>query len=467
LSFFRLLQRSPRISVEPSHIEHAQRAISGGTGARFTLYLTILAGASSVLIPNPVSAQVKQLSLAGITAEQASQADLFVDSIGVGTHLTYDDTAYYTAWPQVYQALKALNVRHIRDGVYSNPETSAFTTEHRILATSGIKTTYVVLWQADLTSQALVDFANHVNDLESLEAPNECDALSNCGGGGHIGINNMLSILPRITSAGKTLGVPVIGPSFVLPASYLAAGNISSLITYNNLHMYFGNLNPGSKGWGDLDKQGNAYGSFLYWLDQANLNAPNIPSFVTETGYRSFVNPTEPYAISEAIGASYFPRILLLAFAHGIKRTFIYELLDEFSSPAYGLVHSDFSPKPAYNSIKNMIAVLSDPGSTFIPGTLSYSVSGGDSSLNHLLLQKRDGTYWLILWLEKSSYGATDTPLPVAPQNIVLTLPGRPSAQQMLWLDQSGNMSWKNIAQANSNVTLTVTDQISIVKIIP
>jgi hypothetical protein len=415
-------------------------------------------------------AQIKQLSTIGISAEQASQADAFVDSIGVGTHLTYGDTAYYTAWPQVFDSLRSLNVRHIRDGFYDHSETAPFTKEHLTLASAGIKTTYVIPWGPSITAitaQSLEQFSANVNDVEAFEAPNECDIGSNCDGGGLVGMNNMLSLLPQISSAGKALGVPVIGPSFVLPISYLYAGNIASLMTYNNLHTYFGGLNPGSEGWGDYDSQGNSYGSFNFWLDQANLDAPNTQSIITETGYMSYPVPTQPYTIPESVGASYIPRTFLLAFAHGVKRTFMYELLDEFSSPGYGLLHSDFSPKPAFNSIKNLISVLSDPGPSFNPGTLSYSISGGDSSLNHLLLQKRDGSYWLVLWLEKSSFDRVAlTPIPITPQNIVLTVNGQ-SAQQLLWLDQSGNMSWKNIQQMNTQVPLTITDQVSIIKILP
>lgn len=414
------------------------------------------------------SAQAKQLTIAGISAEQASQADAFVDSIGVVTHLTYDDTAYYKAWPQVFDGLRTLGVRHIRDGFYDYSGTSPFTKEHSALASVGVKTTYVVPWETSTTEQTLEQFAANVGDVEAFEAPNECDIAANCGGGGLTGINNMMSLIPQIRSAANKLGLPLIAPSFVLPSSYLAVGNISSLVTYNNLHTYFGGMNPGSEGWGDFDSQGNSYGSFSYWLDQANLDAPNVPSVVTETGYISYPNPTRPYTIPESIGASYIPRTLLLAFAHGVKRTFIYELLDEFSSPGYGLVHGDFSPKPAYNSIRNLISVLSDPGPSFVPGSLSYSVSGADSSLNHLLLQKRDGSYWLVLWLEKSGFDrVTLTPTPVAPQNIVLTVNGGRSAQQLLWIDQTGYLSWKNIVQVNSQVSLNVTDQVSIVKILP
>src|SRR5260370_2569397 len=55
------------------------------------------------------------------TGEQALQADAFVDSVGVATHLAYDNTPYSTAWPQILTELHSLAVRHIRDGFFNWP----------------------------------------------------------------------------------------------------------------------------------------------------------------------------------------------------------------------------------------------------------------------------------------------------------------------------------------------------------
>jgi hypothetical protein len=408
------------------------------------------------------------LSAAGTRSEVALQSDAFVDSIGVGTHLTYDDTDYYKRWPQILDALRALSIRHIRDGYYDTVTRPAFTGEHHQLAASGIKTSYVVPTEISPSAEALVKFSAMVTDLEGFEAPNECDSGTNCGGGGIRGINNMLALLPQISSAAKVLNVPVIGPSFEFAESNLYAGNISSLVDYGNLHLYFGGLNPGSQGWGDFNSQGNAYGSLAFWLDASRLSVPGMPAIITETGYMSYPVATQPFTIPESVGASYIPRTYLLAFGNGIKRTYTYELLDEFSSPGYGLLHEDFTPKPAFKAIKNLVAVLSDPGTSFSPGVLSYSISGDDANVDHLLLQKRDGSFWLVLWIEKSSFDRVSLVSKlVTPQNIAVTINGPRSAQQLLWLNEQGNMSWKNIRQVNSQVQIQVTDQVSIVKILP
>src|SRR5579863_3600513 len=131
----------------------------------------------------------------------------------------------------------------------------------------------------------------------------------------------------------------------------------------------------------------------------------------------AYPTATQTGTIPESVEASYIPRTLLLSFSKGIKRTFVYELLDEFSSTGYGLLANDFSEKPAFLALKNLISTLQDPGGQFTPGSLTYGVTGNTNTVQHLLLQKRDGSYWLILWLEQSSYDATNNvATPVTPQ---------------------------------------------------
>lgn len=401
-----------------------------------------------------------------VAPEQAAQADSFVNSVGVVTHMSYTDTPYYTAWPQVLTALKSLGVRHIRDGFYNWSPSSPFIAEHQALAASGITCNYVVPWDQTTTPQILEQFASEAQDMEALEAPNECDADGNCGGGGETGIRNVLAFLPTLTAAGQQLNVPVIGPSFTQQSSYAAAGNIASDMTYNNLHVYFGGRNPGSQGWGDLDADGRAYGSFNWWLDQAALDAPGVPSEITESGYMAYPTTSTPYTLPESVEASYTPRTLLLAFQHGVKRTFLYELLDEISSPGYGLLNGDFTPKPAFTAVKNLLSVLSDQGDSFSPGTLSYSLEGGDATLNHLLLQKRDGSFWLVLWLEQSSFDpASDTAEPVSAQDVTLQLYNSNSAGHILQFDKSGNVTSTQVTGNGSTLSLAVSDQVTIVQI--
>ncbi|WP_198152258.1 hypothetical protein [Granulicella tundricola] len=55
--------------------------------------------------------------------------------------------------------------------------------------------------------------------------------------------------------------------------------------------------------------------------------------------------------------------------------------------------------------MKNLISMLGDPGGSFSPGKLDYTITGADASQSHALAE-RDGSFSLFVWLEHSSYNA-------------------------------------------------------------
>ncbi len=386
-----------------------------------------------------------------------------MNQIGVVTHLSYTDTLYYTDFPQILSALQTLGVHHIRDGYYPWPATNPIVQNHQQLASAGITTDYVIPYDPTTTPAAIEQFASEVGDVESLEAPNECDTSGACGSSP---IQDVVSFLPMIDVAAAQLNVPAVGPSFALQASYPAAGNLAALMTVNNLHIYFGGRNPGSDGWGAEDIEGNSYGSFDYWLNMAAADGPGLGAEITETGYMAYPTTSTPYTLPESVEASYIPRTLLLAFKDGFEKTFLYELIDEVSSPGYGLLRSDLSPKPAFTAVQNLIATLSDNGPGFTPGSLPYTISGGDSNLNQLLLEKSDGSFWLVLWLEESSWDPVNcVPTAVTPENIGIELSNSYHTTTDYQFDSSGNVTQFNQPMNGSGTSLTVTDQVSVVEI--
>ena len=241
---------------------------------------------------NSADASLQSKQSTNLPLVQAYQADQFVNSIGVVTHLTYTDTNYYLAWPQVLTDLENLGVRHVRDGFYDWAPGVPFFAEHQELHQAGINTDYVIPYNSNTTASQIESIAAQVGDMEDVEAPNECDVAGNCGATATESLSNMLSFLPIVDAAGSSMGVPVLGPSFAQAPAYSQVGDIASTMTYNNLHVYFGGRNPGSNGWGGPDAEGNYYGSFAFWRDQANIDAPNVPIMISETGYMSF--PGDP-----------------------------------------------------------------------------------------------------------------------------------------------------------------------------
>ena len=132
----------------------------------------------------------------------------------------------------------------------------------------------------------------------------------------------------------------------------------------------------------------------------------------------------------EDVAGVYTPRILLEHILNGDKRVYTYELVDEFDDPGktdvesnWGLMHRDWTPKPAYTAMKNLLGLLSDAGPAFTPTALPVKVTGFPGDGKYLLTQKRNGQYVLLLWRNVSIYDpATKQPQTVTPTNVTLQL---------------------------------------------
>jgi len=154
-------------------------------------------------------------------------------------------------------------------------------------------------------------------------------------------------------------------------------------------------------------------------------------------------------------------------------RTFTYEFLDLFPDPGktdmerhFGLLRSDGAPKPVFHAVKNLIAILKDPGLPHATGTLELAVGGATKNVHRTLLQKRDGTYWLVLWIEVCGYDIVKKQeIAVAPQEVVVT-PGVPLAKAVFYkpvrsAEPAGDQA------APSRLVLSVTDEPLVVQLVP
>src|SRR5262249_37883627 len=139
-------------------------------------------------------------------------------------------------------------------------------------------------------------------------------------------------------------------------------------------------------------------------LDKVRTIAGSKGSVVTETGYHTAKTWTGNHpGVSEQAMGRYVLRLFLEFFTSGISRTYLYELIDEGTNTGereqnFGLLRYDGSEKPAFTGLKNLIGLLSDPGAGFTPGKLGYALSGDTAGVRQLLLQRRDGRFYLVLW---------------------------------------------------------------------
>ena len=199
--------------------------------------------------------------------------------------------------------------------------------------------------------------------------------------------------------------VPVLNFTLTKSTSYSLVGNMTAYMDYGNFHPYPGGRNPESGIVGQINLQTPVSGS--------------KPLMATETGYHADINSTTTrsqgdWPVNDTVFATYYLRMLLENFRLGIKRTYGYEFLDEQPDPGlstqeleYGLVRDDWSLTPAYASTKNLISLLSDPGVSFTPGSLTYSLTGTTASTHSVLMQKHDGSFWLAVWQADQIWGGT------------------------------------------------------------
>ncbi len=364
------------------------------------------------------------------TGEPAKRASAFVDSIGINTHLRYYDTAYGD-YSLIKQRLQELGIHHIRDGG-TDPTWAQRINE---LGRLGIKSTLVIDPNIGVAPDAsygtkapgytVHDFVKNLvpDGVEAVEILNEFDLFHQLfdytRNGQLLTGNDWLTYLRDFTrdtyttlkADPLTAAVPVIGPSLVFPTSSSAIGDLSQWVDYGNFHPYNNPQNPGDGSLArDYALRSQAFG--------------NKPMIATEVGY-STGSAKSDRPVSETVQGSYIPRLFLESFDQGTFRTFSYELIDQKANPNdaesnFGLLRSDGSPKPAYNALKNLISVLSEPAPQLdtaqtnnviqtLPiatpnlGALNYAFSGETQNLHHTLLQKSNGDFYLVLWLEVPS----------------------------------------------------------------
>jgi hypothetical protein len=350
--------------------------------------------------------------------EQARSADSFVDFIGVAVHLNYVDTVYGKYDSIIKPRLQELGVRHIRDGF--SLEDLSTQEKFKDLARVGIKSTLIMdpRWQRNPST--VVEIAKSVPaSAEAVEGPNEWDVWNNLTYNGQpfpTGIRNFQAELyAALKGDPATAHLDVLGPSIALWWNAAKLGNVPC--DFGTMHSYAGGGTP-TEG---LDDK---------WIPAAQLVCGNKLIVATESGWHTAMNDdtASQRGVSEQAVRKYVPRLYLEYFNRGIKRAFIYELIDLWSDPKqesnFGLLHNSGAPKPSFTALKNLILLLKAPGeSSLSPQFLDYTLSGNTTHVHHTLLQKQDGRFYLILWLEVPSFNLQNkTDIAVPTQEVTLNL---------------------------------------------
>jgi hypothetical protein len=276
----------------------------------------------------------------------------------------------------------------------------------------------------------------------------------------------------------RTASLPVGTPAMNLsnPQTYAEMGDLSDYADYGALHAY---------SWAEP----YARRAFLDPMqDMQRIISKDLPIWVTEAGWDSFLSgayrgtveaPEVDYCntcVSERAQAAYMTKMLLTNYAAGIDRTYMYELIDEgfLTAPTaedyYGLIRADLSPKPVYDRLKTLNRLLSDTGSVPSPGSLTHTV--GPAAMQHLLLQKSDGSFWLALWKDDRLYASEPAGDAIGPHDLTpaattatLTF-GSPTSAVQYQL-ANGTTSVGTLAAASTLSVSVPADDVTLLKLSP
>jgi hypothetical protein len=263
-----------------------------------------------------------------------------------------------------------------------------------------------------------------------------------------------------------TANLPVAGPSLTSPNAASAVGDISGWLDRANLHNYGGGRNPETGGWGS-----NGYGSVDWSLTYIKQPvAGSKPWISTECGYNTCWTITDGHVgIPEDVMAIYMPRLYLHFFNRGWTRVYTYQFWDQGSDADdpehyFGFLRHDGSPKPHFHAVKNLIAVLNDPGDSFTPEALDYALSGNTANVHQTLLQKRDGTFYLVLWLGVSCWDV-DPKIRTYPeaQMVGVRLPPGIAAAAVCY--PNDGQTWSDLALSNGEISVQVRDNVAILRL--
>lgn len=331
-------------------------------------------------------------SVASAATEPVRPAAGFVDSIGVMVHMTYMDTAYNDR-NRLINILAQSGIRHVRDGLSFNTQYAY--DSFNALADRGIRTTFIMgdpSERRDTLEQLLSTLKTKVpRAAEAVEGPNEYSYSGDRQWAPHLRTYQQ-RLHAAIKGDPTTSHLPVLAPSLISPQDHFDLGNLTSALDFGNKHSYPSADMPEANIQDEIAMAGNVSG--------------NRPVYVTESGYHNALNTTSGHRpISEEGAATYLPRMYLEYFRRGIPRTFAYELIDEWPDPAkknleanFGLLRNDYSEKPAFRSLKNLIALLSDAGGAHSVAPLDFTIPDAPADLRKLVLQKRDGSHYVVLW---------------------------------------------------------------------
>jgi len=432
--------------------------------ASSSLRLSALLGAVALIAGFPVArAMIPAPAIAaaqdGVRGEIPGQADAFVNAIGVDSHFNYGGV-YIKNFPAISSALIGSGIRHIRDGGKPYPgylQRLATLGSHGIYHSAGFSVTATPAYVESTLSKfaPYVDFVESENEYDSSARRNPQWAATL--------VDAQKSLYAAVHGDPRFSSITVLGPPLARLKFYSLLPSLDAYEDAGNLHYGTCDDPPGT----DTRRQSARRAHALL-----RVSTQTKPIWTTETGYNS--DTLRPCHLPDDVIAKYDPRTVAERWNLGEPRIFFYQLADMPRDPVFGgmgLLHADGSPKPQFSALKSMIGLLEDRGSSFTPTPLTYALSGDSQNVHRTLLQKRDGRYELLLWLEAPAWRSTSPdhrvgiPLDVRPQTISVLLPGSIASAKLYRYNSNWDLAPEQLAIRGRSVQVPVSDAVSFLEL--
>jgi hypothetical protein len=233
---------------------------------------------------------------------------------------------------------------------------------------------------------------------------------------------------------------------------------------YANVHNYIYHQNSpnveDNKTWNASDptsacKVDGLYGEYgVTWAHHYNGYSGqaliDLPRVTTETG------TTIGGDITENIHGLNLLSMYLDQFKRGWSYTAVYLLrdrVDEAGNQQFGFYRPNYTPRRAAVFLHNLTTILADDGAPSAAGKVRYTVVQEPPTIHDMLLQKKNGTYELLIWDEKVS--GSDT------VNVDL---GRSARSVKVYDPTTGTAPVATLSDVNA-VELTLTDHPAIIEL--
>jgi hypothetical protein len=272
---------------------------------------------------------------------------------------------------------------------------------------------------------------------------------------------------------------PVVGPTIWrrLETDYRLLGDLNAYTDYGNLHYYNAGRKPTV-----YPRQVFYNGpSFESPVDMAIQNAqittPGTKILVTETGFNiKETLPRSRFYVPARTSAKYTLRHIAELFRRrgAVAKTYLFSLIDEDTSKQYGLLRRDLSRRPSFYALKNAISILADRGPPAPLRTLTYNLIGDKTDVRTIVLQKRDGRFYLLIWLDAISYNQSTLAEVNPSRSLTLDVSGHGFGQMRVYHPTALGMTDPNrgalpvqTVSSPRQVRLTVPDHVMILELVP